>query len=132
MNNLANGGDKRQFGRRTSQLHAWIHVPGRPRLACLVSNVSVKGAELTFETAQTGLPYFFTLSIEASKFETACEMRHQRGTAIGVEFVADTALAHASETRDQGSAFGSARDWVGISGSRAGDATRRALENSRR
>jgi hypothetical protein len=75
-------------------MHAWITIPGRPKRACVVSNLSQGGAMLTFDDDPTGLPYCFKLTIEATGFETACEVRHQRVRVaqIGVEFVPWPAL----------------------------------------
>ena len=36
MSKPGNPADRRQFGRRQTSLHAWISVPGRPRLPCIV------------------------------------------------------------------------------------------------
>ena len=38
--------DRRNFGRRQTVWHAWIHVAGRPRMTCLVRNISAGGALL--------------------------------------------------------------------------------------
>jgi hypothetical protein len=93
MSGLARG-DQRQFGRRQTHMHAWISVPGRPKRACIVCNLSQAGALLIFADVPLGLPYCFKLEIEPIGFETACEIRHQRGTRrdVGVEFVSWTAL----------------------------------------
>jgi len=41
---------------------------------------------LDFETV-TWLPYYFKLVIEASRFESECELRHQAPNSVGVRFV---------------------------------------------
>lgn len=78
--------ERRQFGRRNTALHAWIRIPGRPPLACLVRNVSLKGALLEFDVP-AWLPFRFQLVIEATRFEMDCEIRHQGHNGVGVLFV---------------------------------------------
>lgn len=81
--------ERRQFGRRTTCLHAWVKIPGRPQIACLVRNLSVGGALLEFDVPDW-LPYRFRLHIEASGFMTNCETRHVGTRAVGVMFVETT------------------------------------------
>ena len=38
---IKNAPERRQFGRRHTYLHGWVSVPGRPRLPCIVSDVSL-------------------------------------------------------------------------------------------
>ena len=78
--------DRRQFGRRKTCLHGWIILEGRPRLACLVRNVSEGGALLEFEVPKI-MPYRFGIKIESKGFEALCETRHKSDTWIGVQFV---------------------------------------------
>ena len=88
MSGFGKGIENRQFGRRLTHLHGWVTVPGRPRLSCTVRDLTVRGALLSFEQASpVELPFSFKLMIEAAKFETHCECRHQRGNRIGVEFI---------------------------------------------
>jgi hypothetical protein len=77
--------ERRQFGRRKTSLHGWIVPDGRPRIACVVRNVSEGGALLEFEVPR-GLPYWFTLIIESKGFEARCEVRHQSERWMGVQF----------------------------------------------
>ncbi len=88
-----NGQDKRQFGRRQTSLHAWISVPGRPKLPCLVKDISIGGALLSFDRPQW-LPYTFQLTIEATRFTSWCEVRHHAKSFCGVRFL--TAIEAAS------------------------------------
>ena len=104
------GNEQRQFGRRQTQLHGWITVPGRPRLACVVQNLSVNGALLAFDQSPVGLPYTFKLTIEASRFETHCEIKHQNATRVGVQFMA----AAAATSPEQRPAAGSVQEWTGL------------------
>lgn len=78
--------ERRQFGRRKTCLHAWISIEGRPRIACLVRNVSEGGALLECEVPK-GLPFRFRLIIDCKGFEAWCEQRHGGETWIGVQFV---------------------------------------------
>ena len=86
MSKPGNPADRRQFGRRQNQLLAWISVPGRPRLPCSVKNISVGGALLALEKPHW-LPFNFQLTIEATRFVTWCEVRHQAPGVVGVRFL---------------------------------------------
>ena len=87
MNKPANPADRRQFGRRQTNLHGWISVQGRPRLPCVVKDISIGGALLALETP-SWLPYNFQLTIDATRFVSWCEVRHCRDNSIGVRFLA--------------------------------------------
>lgn len=128
MSSFANGADKRQFGRRQTSLHGWITVPGRSRMACVVQDLSVTGARLAFDAEPAGLPFCFKLTIEATRFETACEIRHQRGTIVGVEFVAMSSLS----ASDRRSAVSAVDEWAGLGRQSLGAAPRRTGEDTRR
>lgn len=78
--------ERRQFGRRRTQLHAWVRVPGRPQYPCIVRDLSEGGAKLEFDDT-SWLPARFHLTIDADGFESDCEVRHQDATHAGVEFV---------------------------------------------
>lgn len=86
MTKLGNPVDRRNFGRRKTNLHGWIEVQGRPRLRCLVKDISIGGALLALDTPQW-LPYNFRLLIEATRFASWCEVRHQAPGAMGVRFL---------------------------------------------
>lgn len=77
--------ERRQFGRRKTNIHGWIVPDGRPKLACIVRNVSEGGALLEFDVP-TNMPYWFTLVIESKGFEARCEIRHQNERWVGVRF----------------------------------------------
>jgi hypothetical protein len=77
--------ERRHFGRRNTAIHGWIIVPGRPRVPCLVRNVSEGGALLEC-TPPGWLPYYFTLQIDCKGFTAFCEVRHTKETWIGVRF----------------------------------------------
>jgi hypothetical protein len=78
--------DRRQFGRRHSRSHAWIKLPGRPAMACMIRNVSDGGALLIFDRPEL-LPFAFLLSIEGESQYRGCEVRHHYGDRVGVAFV---------------------------------------------
>ena len=79
--------EKRQFGRRAANLLAWIRVGGRPPQPCTLSNISEGGALITL-TGSTWAPYAFRLTSDDKSIDKVCEIRHQNGPRIGVEFVA--------------------------------------------
>jgi hypothetical protein len=76
----------RQFGRRWSNVHGWIHVDGRPRAACLVRNVSEGGALIEIDPSAGLIPDQFTLVIQPLQIEIGCEIRHQRHGSLGIRF----------------------------------------------
>lgn len=78
--------ERRQFGRRQSGCHGWVKVRGRPALPCVVRNISEGGALLEFQAAEM-LPYRFRIVIESEGVDSDCEIRHQTGNRMGVEFV---------------------------------------------
>lgn len=79
--------EKRQFGRRQTNLRAWIRVAGRPPLPCFVKNLSEGGALLECEGG-VWVPFSFRLTSEDKQIDRVCEIRHQTGGNIGVQFVA--------------------------------------------
>lgn len=100
MSKTGSGADRRQFGRRQTNLHGWITVPGRPRLACTILDISVGGALIGLRMP-SWLPYNFQLTIEATKFVSWCEVRHQRADAVGVRFL-NAVEAAGLDTRSAG------------------------------
>lgn len=78
--------DRRQFGRRQSTLHGWLIVEGRPRIPCIVRNVSDGGALVECPVPKN-LPFRFHVEIEAKDFRALCEPRHQRDNWVGVRFI---------------------------------------------
>ena len=87
MTKPANPADRRQFGRRQTSLHAWITVPGRPRLSCVVKDISLGGALLQFDQP-SWLPFTFQLTVEGTRFTSMCEIRHTSVNGMGVRFLA--------------------------------------------
>ncbi len=88
--------EKRQFGRRQTQLRGWIKVAGRPPVTCIVRDLSEGGALIETET-ETWLPFNFRLTTEDGQVDRHCEIRHQKANRIGVEFAA-AAEAHTSSS----------------------------------
>lgn len=78
--------ERRRFGRRNSCHHAWIEIPGRPRIACTISNSSHIGAFLQFDVPNW-LPLQFKLVPGDGSQAIVCELRHRTLTGIGVHFV---------------------------------------------
>ncbi|HMN38666.1 MAG TPA: PilZ domain-containing protein [Hyphomicrobium sp.] len=78
--------DKRQFGRRQTQIRAWIRVAGRPPVPCTVRNLSEGGALLDCDD-DVWLPFSFRLVTHDQAIDKVCEIRHQTGPRIGVQFV---------------------------------------------
>jgi hypothetical protein len=86
MNKLATAPERRQFGRRYSQVHGWICVEGRPRQSCTVQNFSETGALLEISPS-VKLPRHFILDIDAIKFRMGCEVTREMSGARGVKFM---------------------------------------------
>ena len=86
MSSIPTGAERRQFGRRKTNLHAWISVQRRPKLSCTVLDLSVGGALLQLQKP-SWVPYNFVLTIETTRFVTWCEVRHSRADAVGVRFL---------------------------------------------
>jgi hypothetical protein len=77
--------ERRQFGRRTTAIHGWLVIEGRPKIPCLVRNVSEGGALLECEVP-AWLPFRFHLLIDCKGFSAWCEVRHSKESWIGVRF----------------------------------------------
>jgi hypothetical protein len=77
--------ERRQFGRRNSQIRWWLKVPGRRPVACVVANISRSGAFLELPPPNW-LPFRFGLVIEPDTEELVCEIRHVREAGIGIKF----------------------------------------------
>lgn len=87
--------EKRQFGRRATNMRGWIKVAGRPAVPCLVRNLSEGGAMLECDE-DIWLPFSFRLTSECRQVDRVCEVRHQYGERrFGVEFV-ETAVQSTS------------------------------------
>jgi hypothetical protein len=81
--------ERRSFGRRQAFEHAIVRIPGRPPIRCTLLNISDSGAFLDF-AEQVHLPFSFRLVWEGSNREEQCELRHQNGARVGVNFVPKT------------------------------------------
>lgn len=86
MQQTGHPAERRQFGRRKTNLQAWIIIPGRPKMPCTVLDLSLGGALLGFQVP-SWLPFNLKLVIESVKFTSWCEVRHQRADAVGVRFL---------------------------------------------
>ena len=78
--------ERRQFGRRNTNILGWIIVSGRPRIPCAIKNRSPKGAFLELPSSDW-LPYRFQLALESDKNLYVCEVTHARANGVGVVFV---------------------------------------------
>lgn len=65
--------------------HAWIYVERRQRIACIVRNLSARGALLEFAD-QAPFASRFRLVVEHPVFEAQCDVRHRTANALGVYF----------------------------------------------
>lgn len=87
MNDKGHPKEKRQFGRRWLTCHAWIKINRRgEREACIVRNISERGALLEFHGAPPAANRF-RLSVDNPAIDAECDVRHRTGTAVGVFFV---------------------------------------------
>ena len=77
--------DRRQFGRRQTNVFGWIVVPGRSPLCCRVTNISPRGAHLELEKP-LWLPYRFKLIFAHDQVERLCEVKHLYAGGLGVMF----------------------------------------------
>jgi hypothetical protein len=82
------GIERRQFGRRETFIHGMLYVPSRPPVACVVRNVSERGALLEVHLKWT-LPYRVRLVVEAKRLDIYCAVRHHGTHGIGVEFIGE-------------------------------------------
>lgn len=103
--------ERRKFGRRGSSAQGWICVGGRPRLSCLVRNISPQGALLECERPRW-LPYEFMLIVEGSRERHVCEIRHALTTGVGVVFKAR--LSDEQTLRVARSLVVESDDWIGF------------------
>jgi hypothetical protein len=124
------GREQRQFGRRQTCLHGWISVQGRPRLPCIVRNISLGGALLELDRP-SWLPFNFQLTIESTRYVTMCEVRHHSPRHVGVRFM--TAVEHAALDRQRASDNRSLHDndaWMGDAGGSTTPADRLSASGS--
>ena len=90
----ASAAERRQFGRRWSQVQGWICIEGRPKLPCAVQNLSDGGAQLCVNGGGK-IPGHFVLTVEALKLRIGCVKVRDRDGVLGVSFVTDEELANA-------------------------------------
>lgn len=82
--------ERRAFGRRQTHEHAAVRIPGRPALRCTIKNISAGGALLDFGE-KVFLPYSFQLYWETQRRTEVCEIKHTKGSFVGVQFVTHAA-----------------------------------------
>ena len=86
MRACAKPAERRQFGRRKTYVHGIVSARGRPAVPCIMRDVSEGGALLEVPHPRW-FPARFRLVVEATGFETECEIVHRTDTAIGVRFM---------------------------------------------
>jgi hypothetical protein len=86
MRGFAQAVERRQFGRRQTNVHAFITARGRPRMPCVMRDISEGGALLEVHHPEW-LPARFRLIAEASGFERECEVAHRTDASVGVRFL---------------------------------------------
>ena len=77
--------ERRQFGRRQTNVHAYISTRGRPLLPCVMRDISEGGALLEVHHPEW-VPSRFRLLIETMRVEVDCEVAHRTDVAVGVRF----------------------------------------------
>jgi hypothetical protein len=86
MRAFAQPAERRQFGRRKTYVHGIVSARGRPSAPCIMRDVSEGGALLEVFHPRW-FPSRFRLIIQATGFETECEIVHRTDTALGVRFM---------------------------------------------
>lgn len=76
--------ERRAFGRRETNIKAMVRAGSRSHV-CTIKDISEGGALLEFQETFE-LPARLWLRWEANSSEILCEIRHSRGTRVGVEF----------------------------------------------
>ncbi len=102
--------EKRAFGRRPANLKAWIRVAGRPPVQCTLSNLSDGGALIHLDQ-DLWIPFSFRLTSEDKALDYVCEIRHQNGRRIGVQFVTHGEMYEKS--RANARPAGDVESWAG-------------------
>lgn len=109
--------ERRQFGRRTTYLHGWLKVAGRPALRCIVRNLSASGAFLEVEPP-SWLPFQFEVRIDGQDKSRACTLRHVLSRGVGVSFVELEDVR--TEMADRGAiTIDNAAEWMGKASARS-------------
>ena len=77
--------DRRQFGRRKTNLHATVRAPGRSSTPCMIRDLSPGGAQI--EVAFPGwLPSRFRLTIDSTDFDVECTIVYRTTNYAGLRF----------------------------------------------
>lgn len=80
--------ERRNAPRREVHLEAKAGLRFDAPVACVVRNISAMGALIEFPEAVT-VPKTFRISIDSAMFSAECELRHQKGTTVGVMFISN-------------------------------------------
>ena len=100
MNRPPQGAERRAFGRRQTNDHAFVRIQGRPPVRCTIKNISEGGALLDFGS-EVWLPYNFQLTWEVGNREEACEIKHRNGQFVGVFFQRQVAVQDRPKVRNE-------------------------------
>lgn len=89
--------DKRRSARRPIRYTAWIALPNKKLLGCVLNDVSDHGARLDVESADPLPDEFVLLLSSRGKPKRSCRVVWRGENQIGVEF--EKPLAQAEKTR---------------------------------
>lgn len=89
---LAAGIDRQEFGRRDTHVRAYAVVGRRAPVACIILNVSERGAKIDHAGTLDGAKSL-VLIVESLGLELKCEIRHAGGSGVGLRFVNHHAAA---------------------------------------
>jgi hypothetical protein len=86
MKQIGSPYDRRNASRKPVQFAAWIEATQREPLACVVLDMTLKGARL--RAPDVALPNEFTLLLEPnSSLRRRCKVAWRKGFTLGLEFV---------------------------------------------
>lgn len=77
--------ERRQFGRRQSQLRGAVRFRGDLQQSCTIRNYSESGALVVLDD-DVDLPQHFILTIHRTGLKLQCSIRHRNGASYGVQF----------------------------------------------
>lgn len=92
MTELATYAERRRADRQPVDLKARLRMPQGVYLECTVREISPMGARVEL-AIEAFVPMQFRLQIPDHLFEADCQLRHRRGTLVGVEFTSARAEA---------------------------------------
>jgi hypothetical protein len=78
--------EKRQFGRRKSDIRGRAMLPGQAPKPFTIVDISDGGARLRFDEPMVA-PRALRIEIDGTDFDLQCEVRHQGSYGVGVRFM---------------------------------------------